>query len=338
MPANKNVLIRYITLDKCFRNRGRNYTITDLLEACNRALEEAGGGTGGIQKRQLYDDIKFMESSEGWSVPLERVRDCKKVYYRYANRDFSINNSPLNPAEARQLEAALQLLSRFKGSAQFAWVEELIPKLEQAFGLAGHAGEVMAFEQTPYLKGIDYIGVLFEAIINKTPLEISYQSFKNPRPTVTVIHPYFLKQYNQRWYLLGQTERFDTLSVRALDRMLSVKPADVPFIENWKYDFNEYFEDIIGVNRGKNREPELIKLWFSPEKAPYILTKPLHGSQKKKSLDENGLTVILEVIPNYELKSLLLSFGREVKVLSPAWLDEELKRMRYGAAPLHQAG
>ncbi len=101
------------------------------------------------------------------------------------------------------------------------------------------------------------------------------------------------------------------------------------FIENREYDFSEYFEDVIGVNRGKYKEPELIKLWFSPEKAPYILTKPLHGSQKKKSLDENELIVTIEVIPNYELKSLLLSFGKEVKVLLPKELDNELFAMAY---------
>ncbi|VAW30006.1 hypothetical protein MNBD_BACTEROID07-1721 [hydrothermal vent metagenome] len=60
------------------------------LKACNRALEEANRSMGGIQIRQLYDDIRFMESSEGWSVPLERVRDGKQVYFRYANRNFSI--------------------------------------------------------------------------------------------------------------------------------------------------------------------------------------------------------------------------------------------------------
>ncbi len=146
---------------------------------------------------------------------------------------------------------------------------------------------------------------------------------------MSVIHPYYLKQYNNRWYLLGQTERFDSLSVRALDRIVDFKEVDIPFIENTQYDFEEYFEDVIGINTGKNRSSELIRLWFSPEKAPYILTKPLHGSQKKKVQDENGLVITIEVISNYELKSLLLSFGSEVKVLSPASLDLELKEMNY---------
>ena len=137
-----------------------------------------------------------MESEKGWSVPLKRIRNGKQVYYRYADSSFSINNLPLNESETGQLKSALQMLSSFKGSPQFRWVEELIPKLEQSFGLNEKTGEIMGFEQNPYLKGIENIGVLFEAISNKIPLEIGYQSFKNPQPTVTVIHPYYLKQYN----------------------------------------------------------------------------------------------------------------------------------------------
>ncbi len=329
MPQNKHAFIRYLTLDKCFRNTGRKYFIEDLLAACNEALSYEDPASEGIKRRQLFEDIRFMESEKGWSVPLERIREGKKVYYRYADSDFSINNSPLSEGESQQLKAALKILSRFKGSPQFLWVEELIPKLEQTFELKNNTKEVISFDHNPYLEGIAYLGELFDAIVHEKPLEITYRSFKKGKDNISIIHPYYLKQYNQRWYLLGQTEKFDTLSVRALDRIKAVKEADVPWSGNRKYNFSEYFEDVIGINKGKNLSPELITLWFSNEKAPYILTKPLHGSQKKKKQDETGLIITIEVIPNYELKSLLLSFGNEVKVLSPQKLHEELLKMMY---------
>jgi predicted DNA-binding transcriptional regulator YafY len=105
--------------------------------------------------------------------------------------------------------------------------------------------------------------------------------------------------------------------------------VDEPFIENTRYDFSEYFEDIIGINRGKDNQHEKNTLWFAPGKAPYIQTKPIHGSQKVKKNDKDGLVITIEVIVNYELKSLLLSFGNEVKVLSPESLDRQLKEMAY---------
>jgi predicted DNA-binding transcriptional regulator YafY len=270
-----------------------------------------------------------MESEKGWSIPLERLKDGKKTYYRYSDPEFSINNSPLTETEAEQLRSALLILSRFKGAPQFEWVEEIIPKMEQTFGLRNHAEEIISFEENRYLKGIDLLAPLFEAILNKKPLRITYQPFKAEKINISVIHPYYLKQYNNRWYLLGQTARFKDLSVRALDRIEKIEEVDEPFIENTRYDFKEYFEDIIGINRGKDNQPEKITLWFAPGKAPYIQTKPIHGSQKVKKNDEDGLVITIEVIVNYELKSLLLSFGKEVKVLSPQSLDRQLKEMAY---------
>ena len=120
MPANKNAIIRYQILDMCFRNPGRRYYIEDLLNACNQALSEHNPGTTGIKRRQLFDDILFMESEKGWSIPLLRMSDGKQKYYRYEDMNFSINNSPINEMESEQIKAALLIISRFKGTPQFA--------------------------------------------------------------------------------------------------------------------------------------------------------------------------------------------------------------------------
>jgi len=327
MPSNKYAIIRYQTLDKCFRNPGRRYYFDDLLKEVNDALLDHDPNSEGIKRRQLFDDISFMESEKGWSAPILREKDGKRTFYRYEDMSFSINNSPLNEMEAEQIKSALMILSRFRGMPQFEWVGEMIPKLEQSFGFKEVNREIMGFESNPYVKGLEHLGTLFNAILYKKPLEIEYQSFNSDKPRKDIIHPYYLKQYSNRWYLLGQITGYGTLSNRALDRIISINEADVPFIENTEYDFTEYFEDVIGITVPKEGKPEIIELEFTPSKAPYILTKPLHGSQKVKRHDENGLRITIEVIPTYELKSILLSYGKEVKVISPEWLREELKEM-----------
>ncbi len=327
MPINKNALIRYQTLDRCFGNPGRRFFIEDLLEAVNLALSEEYPDSNGIKRRQLFEDIKFMESEKGWSVELDKIAYGKKKYYRYLDHNFSINNKPINEMEAEQIKSALLVLSRFKGTPQFEWIEELMPKLSQAFGFVQSDREIIGFDSNQYLKGIEYLGTLFNAILYKKVLEIEYQSFKSDKPDVSIIHPYYLKQYNNRWFLFGQIERFDTLSIRSLDRIENIKEIKGEYLENTDYDFSEYFDDIIGITKPKGAKVEIIELHFSPKQYPYVLTKPLHHSQKKKILDENGLTITIEVIPNYELKSQLLSFGKEVKVISPLWLKNEIIEM-----------
>src|SRR5688572_20446002 len=99
MATNKNALVRYKILDRCFRNPGKKYFIDDLIEECEKVLLEIDPQSNGISRRQIFEDIIFMKSAEGWSIELSKLREGKKVYYRYSNPDFSINNMPLNEVE-----------------------------------------------------------------------------------------------------------------------------------------------------------------------------------------------------------------------------------------------
>src|SRR5690554_2065613 len=162
MPINKNAYIRYQVLDRCFSNFGRKYYWEDLLEAVNIALIDANGS--GIARAQLYKDISFMESEAGFSIPLKKLRDGQRVYYRYEDRDFSIKNSPLSSIEADNIKSALLVLSRFKGLPQFEWVNELIPVLNDKLGFANDSKQVIYFDSNVDYSGINHIEPLFNAI------------------------------------------------------------------------------------------------------------------------------------------------------------------------------
>lgn len=82
MSTNKHALIRYRTLDKCFANRGRKFFMKNLIEACNKAINDFTLKQTKIQGRQILDDVILMESTEGYSIPLDRISDNRKTYYR----------------------------------------------------------------------------------------------------------------------------------------------------------------------------------------------------------------------------------------------------------------
>ncbi len=317
MSTNKHAIIRYQTLDRCFKNSGKRYYIKDLLDACNDALMEFDPKSDGIRKRQLYDDIRFMESSQGWSIPLEKLKDGRRAYYRYEDSSFSINNQPLNEAEAEQLKSAMLVLGRFKGLPQFEWVNELLPKLDQTFKLSNHNQEIISFETNEFLQGTEHISPLFKAIQNNQALNITYQSFKSDKPQKFDFHPYHLKQYNNRWFLFGKNEGYDNLTNLALDRIKTIEHASITFDSSQMVDFYEYFEDLIGVTKPDNISVTKIVLKANAKLAPYIKTKPIHGSQKKIEENENGFTFSIEVYPNFELNKLILSFGEDLQVLEP---------------------
>lgn len=325
MAINKNAFIRYQALDKCFSNYGKKFYLEDLLEYCNEALYELNPNSEGIKKRQLFEDIKFMESSQGWSMPLERIKEGRKVFYRYDTPDFSINNQPMNELEAEKLKSALLILSRFKGMPQFEWVNELILKLEDAFKLQSHDSAIIGFDTNEYLKNIHFLGDLFNAILYKSVLKVEYQSFKSDRIDIFEFHPYYLKQYNNRWFLIGSRNEYETLTNLALDRLISITVTDKLYVAT-EIDFNEYFDDVIGVSIPAESEVTKIIMKASHELAPYILTKPLHGSQKKIGNDTQGFTFSIAVIPNYELEKLILSFGEGLKVVEPLFFKERIKK------------
>lgn len=322
MATNKHAQIRYNTLDKCFRNPGKRFAIEDLVAACNEAIYEFTGKEEGIKKRQLYDDIRFMESEQGWSIELKKTKDGRKVYYRYEDLNFSISNKPLNETEALHLKEALLTLSRFKGMPQYDWIDELGTRLDAEFKLNKNSQKVMSFEENEYLEGKTFISDLYNAITYKKVVAIEYKNFKKENSTIYELSPYHLKQYNKRWFLFGKSPNFETLTNLALDRIISIKETDKNF-EETNIDFDEYFDDVVGVTI-PNSPIETIKIKIIESLVPYIRTKPLHPTQIYK-FEDNSHRITLKVIPNYELESLLLSYGESLQVLEPLSFVEKMR-------------
>jgi len=316
MATNKNATIRYQALDKCFRNIGKRYAINDLIEACNTALYAYNGNSTGVKRRQVYEDINFMKSEQGYAVDLNIIKEGRTAFYRYTDPQFSINSQPINETEALQLKEALLTLNRIKGLPQFTWIEELTLKLEKDFFIHESPREIIGFENNPYLKGLEFIGDLFNAIQYKSVVVIGYKSFKNNKIENITMHPQYLKQFRNRWYVLGTNSKHKPVTTLAIDRISFVKES-LDTYEVSEIDFTERYEDVIGVNRGEDENLIKIILKANSELAAYILTSPLHGSQKKINLNQSGLTFSIEVIPNYELEQQILSFGEAITVVSP---------------------
>lgn len=319
MPTNNHAQIRYLTLDKCFSNQCKKYYIDDLIEACNMALHDFDPKATGVKRRQIFDDIRFMESKEGWQIPLERIRVGKKLYYRYSDPDFTINDKPLTDTEFAQLQQTIALLDRFKGMAGFDWMDEMLMQLRWRFSLRGDDRKIIDFGQNPKLMGLQFLSPIFDAILHKQVLHIDYESFKRGLLSWD-IHPYFLKQYNNRWFLFGLDDDRHNIVNIAIDRITNItKVDDKHYIPNHTIDFEHYFDNIIGVTFEKgDLKVETIRLKFTESRFPYVVSKPIHHSQIVTDNEQH--IVELRVIPNKELLALILSYGDDVEVLSPASL------------------
>jgi predicted DNA-binding transcriptional regulator YafY len=322
MATNRHAQIRYNILDRCFSNFNRLYDYNDLLEELNTTLFELG--TEGIKLRQLQYDIEHMQSDAGWAIELEEgLRKGRKKAFRYADSSYSIANHPLNVNDTEQLETTLAILSRYKHREEFSWLEELIPRMQQAFKLAdkGENG-IISYQENVDLKGREHIGVLFNLILKKKQIKINYKPYGKD-PIEAVLSPFHLKQYNNRWFLFAKHSNYPNISNYPLDRIESIEELTDDAEEN-DIDWMDYFDDIIGVTHPENDQIERVKLKFSERRIDYVKTKPLHGTQRLFKEDDSALTITLEVIPNLELIQLILSFGPDVEVLEPKSLRNKI--------------
>lgn len=329
MSDNKKASIRYEALDKCFRNTSRRFFIEDLRRACNEALYRETGDPQYsdpdkpcISKKQIYDDIQFLMCSPKYYAPIEKSKEGRFVYYFYSDPTYSILKKPLTDEEITKLESALQVFLTFNGLPQFEWIEDIVCKLKSKYKVAESGQNVVSFDSNIDIAGLGFFNDIYGYIVNKQPICVNYEPF-GKTPIQISIHPYFLKQFNNRWFVFGRSAERGNVTTLALDRIKSIEPKHLDYVPDTIIeDINEYLFDAIGVSGISDLHAEDINLKFSENRFPYIISKPLHPSMK---INQSEREVSLHVIVNKELKSLILSFGSDVEVLSPSSLREEIR-------------
>ena len=339
MPANKNALLRYKTIDNCLRNRTRNWTLEDLVEACSDALYEYTGKDEYLSVRTIQLDIQKMRSDElGYNAPIV-VRH--KKYYTYEAPEYSITDTPLTPSDLRQMSEAVGVLKQLSGFSGFSGMEDIVGRLEDHVSAVRHERRpAIWFESNERLKGLNFITPLYDAIVNRTPVRIHYHSFKSKTPSTFLLSPYILKEYRNRWFVFGRNPRDNYVVNPALDRILSIEPAPgEKFIDDPTFDPETYFKDMIGVTKipGKMDRETIVRFWAAPGQVPYIETKPMHSSQMVAERREDGSAVFqLNVCLNFELEKSLMEFGEGIKVLCPKSLVNTIRKRHRDAAALYE--
>jgi predicted DNA-binding transcriptional regulator YafY len=327
MPINRNALIRYRAIDRCLQNRYRRWTLEDLIAACSEALYEYEGIAKGISRRSVQADIQAMRSEKlGYNAPIV-VTD--KKYYSYEDPQYSITEIPMTEQDLDTLEEVLKILEQFKGFTHFAEIGGMLRKFEdKVHRERGQAKAAIHFEKNEELRGLEHLDTLYKAVLQQQVLWIDYQSFRASTANRFRFHPCLLKEFRNRWFLLGRRGNEALLTTLALDRMVGIDLAsDVPFLEVEGFDGDTYFNDIIGVTKNVGEPVADVVLHVDAANAPYVETKPLHGSQEVVARHADGsIEVRIRVRPNFELEREILGFGEAMQVRAPERLRERMGR------------
>ena len=331
MPSNKNALTRYMYLDEMLSDRHHFYDINDLVEKCNEKLFNAG--LPEVTRRCIEKDINYLEY-DPFFADIERYRVNGKRCLRYSNPSYTIFRKELSEEESNLILEVLNTIGQFEGLSHFEWLNKFKIGLRLK-----ERPRIISFSNNPYLQNSNLLGILFDNISNQVVIKITYHTFTDSTLKNITIHPYLLKQYNNRWYLIGASHDDDKILSFALDRIDEVISQPEIKYHSCHEDLAERYDDIVGVTLYEDRKIEHILCWVSDASKEYIDTKPIHGSytpikgEAEVRLHKNyptlngGMFFTLDCIPNYELIRELCSFGKELLVLeSTGTIIEEVKQ------------
>lgn len=323
MPNTKSSDIRYKVLDRCLRRGG--YSTLKLMEAVSEELEFQGYEPV-TALNTIRNDLRYIENTYP-NVHIVENKSGRNKTYAYENPDTSIYKLQFNDDELGQLSQCMAILSQFEGMPQMEWLQSFLERFRLSLNIDPDGKRVVGFDENKYLVGREYFSRLLSAISNKEVLDISYKSFKDDSVRHKIVHPYYIKEYNNRWFLLGRTEGYDTVSTFAFDRIVNISNAlNVEFIANTEIDFNDdYFTEMIGVTKPLDETKQKVGIRVRRSLYPYIATKPIHETQRVKGTDDSGVKIEIELYVNYELKQLLLSYGDGIEVLYPDSLRTQLR-------------
>jgi predicted DNA-binding transcriptional regulator YafY len=335
MANGKHPTFRFRIINMCFTNPRKKYW---SLEEIGDALVDKDLG---VAPRTLERDLETMRNDDrlGYHAPIQYCRKNKGFYY--SDPEYSTEKLPLGEEEIEAFGVIVESFQRFKGAQIVDQVAGMFDKLDKVVleqlkkKKTKVSYPVLDFEKIPYYKGMEHFDKAYQGILKQQPLLILYKKFDHEVAKEHIFHPYLLKEYKHRWYVLGYSEKRRAKLILALDRIEGITEKRIPFKPYKGIAVEKYFNHTIGVTINNNGIQDVV-VWFSPSQGNYIKTQHLHATQKIVKDSTEGLVVQYQLIPNYELMQTLLAFGPEVKVLQPENLRDELKEMLKKSLSLYE--
>jgi len=327
MATNKNALIRYLTIDKCLQNTLRRWTLADLIQACSDALYEYEGKDVDVSKRTVQLDIQNMRSDKlGYNAPIVAY---ERKYYKYDTPNFTITKIPITDIDMDILSESMEMLRQFKNFSLFSELNGVIQKLEdKVFRETKDQSPIIHLDKNEHLIGIEHLDTIYQAILKKIVLEINYQSFKARKPSAIVFTPFILKEFNNRWFVVGRKEDQSNIMTLALDRIEGLEFLIDKTYEKIDFNPDNYYKDTYGVTVLNDKNLIDIEMKVDKGNAPYIMTKPFHASQEMiGEYPDGSILVHLRVHHNFEIERLILGFGPAITVLKPSRLKRRIKQL-----------
>ncbi len=312
MPRTKNASLRYRIIDSCLTNKQHKYP--DLQYIRDRIEEQL---MDNISESMLNKDLAEMKRM--FNAPIKF--DKNKGGYYYSEEIFSLKEFPLTNEEVSALDYSTALLQNLKGTKLFDQFENAINKIIEGYRVSKIIGkserQLIQVEEPVKTGGNEWLELLLRAIVSKQTIKVVYARYGGQDKT-HILSPYLVKEYHNRWYVVGYSEKAKNILLMALDRIKSIQPSDISYTSSGDFNPDDFFKYSFGITQIHGAKAEKILLSFTPAQAQYILSQPIHHSQQVILENSEEVRIQLELYITQELIMSILSYGAQVRVIKPA--------------------
>ncbi|MCD4679675.1 MAG: WYL domain-containing protein [Bacteroidales bacterium] len=263
-----------------------------------------------IIKDYLFDN-GFEDSIRTIQRDIEHIRFEFGIEIQY---DRSRNGYYIDEEKSINIESFLRFLE----------IVNTAELLTESLKESKDALNFISFESTGDLRGIENLKPLLFAIKNHRKISFLHENFVSEKKRKYSVKPYLLKEYQNRWYLVGLIGGIKEFRTFGIDRMFDLQIKEDTFNPDSKVNPLELFVNTIGLVYSSSKVEEVV-LSFTPLQGKYVKYLPLHRSQEIIEENENEFRIKLTITPNYEFKQRILMLGDTVKVIEPKWLVDDIK-------------
>lgn len=319
MPSNKNATLRYRIIDSCLTNSMHPFPNVAYIQ---KKIEEQLNGE--ISISMIRKDFAAMEQIYSAPIKFNKSRDG----YYYTEPDFSIKEFPLSEEEISALDFSTALLNNLKDTQLFSQFENAINKIIEGYRISKKIGkserQLIQVEEPVRTQGQEWLEPLLDAIKYRNAVNVIYAKYGGEAKE-HIMSPCILKEYHNRWYMVAYSARVKELLVMALDRIKAVGSSESLYQADINFNSEDFFKYSFGITQIHGAKPEKILLSFIPYQAQYILSQPLHHSQRLVLENDKEVQIELEVYITQELIMSILGYGPGVKVLKPVHFRKQIK-------------
>ena len=209
-------------------------------------------------------------------------------------------------------------------------------------------GEAMSLQDRillqPALVEGDYLKMVIDAMKKSVKLAVDYRKYGDDEPKHLTFEPYCIKLFKQRWYILGHfhfepkdgSPVVDYFGIFSFDRILNMSLTKYKFKMPSNFSAQAFFEECYGVLANDDTEAERLVIRAFGEEQFYMKDLPIHKSQRVIGQGEGYTDYEYFMCPTIDMSAHLLSRSRQIKVLEPQWLADEIYHMHRSAMKLYE--